>query len=81
MSGACRVAQWARGRGRGHPNSPKTPDLHLPLLRSRPAGTVGCLGVEHREEGVEAFRQERVSEDRVRHGGVGELAQHGDRPS
>ncbi len=36
------------------------------------------LGVEHREEGVEAFRQEGVREDRVRHGGVSELAQHGD---
>src|ERR1700740_2664206 len=37
-----------------------------------------ALSVEHREEGVEAFRQERVREDRVRHGGVCELAQHGD---
>ena len=26
------------------------------------------INVEHREEDVEAFRQERVSEDRVRHG-------------
>jgi hypothetical protein len=46
---------------------------------SVPAATlIAALGVEHREEGVEAFGQERVGEDRVRHGGVGELAQHGD---
>src|SRR5271170_4483895 len=37
-----------------------------------------CLSVEHRKQGVEAFRQQRVSEDRIRHGGVSELAQHGD---
>jgi uncharacterized protein (DUF1697 family) len=36
------------------------------------AGAALC--VEHREEGVEAFCQERAGEDRVRHGGVSELA-------
>src|SRR5207237_10467741 len=35
--------------------------------------------VEHREEGVETFGQERVREDCVRNGGVSELAQHGAR--
>ena len=29
--------------------------------------------VEHREEGVEAFRQQRVREDRIHHVGNGEL--------
>src|SRR5882757_1960258 len=36
------------------------------------------LAVEHREEAVEAFGQEWVREDRVCHGGIGELAEHGD---
>ncbi|NYE14854.1 hypothetical protein [Actinomadura citrea] len=39
---------------------------------------MATLGVEHREESVEAFRQKRVHKDCVRHCRGGELAQHGD---
>src|ERR1700734_3615895 len=40
--------------------------------------TLARLSVEHREERVEALRQQRVGEDRVGHRGIRELAEHGD---
>jgi hypothetical protein len=44
-------------------------------LRSRTAHAAErpASGVEHREEGVDAFGQERLREDRACHGGVSQL--------